>query len=525
MYALTESGGRAGVHRGAGADGGTSWSNRDRSPEFTFGHSSPSSLLPGVAVAGDLSDAGRIIVGPADWIATDGQHGAFGSGRQLFRTQGIESPQVVSQQELSVTVRDAVLVGHDLYVNDGKSVRQVNLDHGRMNGTEVLLDPTPIGDLRTARMTDYIVVAENGFGLRIIELPTSAEMLAKMNGKHHGPTEPTQIATIPLAMTFRALATFGNTVYAGSSDSTVVAIDIENPGEPRILTFPVRQDVAAIAVNGPRLYVLGEAGLRSWNISNASSPQELNFMPGIEGRAVRLLGRTLQIASGGPGLQMIYDASSIAGGTIVTVGASFFSPKDINVENGDQVTWEKTGGFHNVESCPAAGGVGGCAGLSATQAFISGPATGSPFTFNTTFTVDGTHDYICIVHAGIGMIGSVTVSTSRPAPPAVPDGQTGQPMTVGRTDAMSDLLRISFDPSTCSSTDHQIIYGGSSGLPTSFGGAFTTLGSTCAIGAGAQLRMGLSGDVPRSRRMDLVVDSRRRRCRVGRSVGFRYVRC
>lgn len=438
----------------------------------------------GPTAAGDLKLAGRVLVGPADWIATDGLDGAFGSGQHLIRTRGIESPVVVGEQDLTVSVRDAVLVGPDLYVNDGHALRRINLDRVRSLGETIVLDPSPIGNLLTARMTDYIVVSEDGFGLRIIELPASAAMIAAMGDGHHGSRVPTQIASVPISLTFRALATAGKRVYAGTAENTVIAIDIENIAEPRIRVIPTLQEIHAIAANGARLYVLGPQGLRLWDINDLDAPNEIAFIPEVEGRAVRLLGRTLQIASGEAGMQMIFDASSAAGGTQVVVGTNFFSPQHITISPGDEVTWTKTTGFHNVESCPAAGGTGGCSGLSATQAFRSGDATFDSFTYAATFTRPGTHDYICVIHSTLGMVGSVTVSDAPPAPPVVPDGQTGQPVTVNRADPTGNLLQMTFDPATCSSTDHQIVFGGGSGLPQTVGGAFATLGSTCAIGSG-----------------------------------------
>jgi len=444
-------------------------------------------LATGAAMANDLSRSGRLLVGQADWVTTDGASGAFGSGRHVYLTRGLDSPLVVGEMELTDPVRDAVLVGRDLYVNDGRMLRRVRLDKALPTSAAIALEPAPVGRLHTARMTDYIVVAEDGFGLRLIELPPSTEMLDAMGDRHHGSVDPRQVASVPIRLTFRALATAGDVVYAGTNENTVVAIEIGNIDNPRIRVIPTFQEVRAIAANGARLYVLGTAGLRSWDISDIDAPRELSFLPGVEGQDIQLLGRTLQIASGDDGLRMIFDASSVAGSTSVTVGNNFFSPQDITIDQGDQVTWSKqTAGFHNVEACSPGQGNGRCGSLTATQAFRSGAATTSTFTFSETFTEVGLHSYVCVIHAfgGTGMIGSVTVVGAPSGPPAVPDGRMGQPVTVSRTDPTGDLLQLTFDPATCSSTDHQIVFGGGSGLPSSLGGAFTSLGAACSIGGG-----------------------------------------
>lgn len=90
-------------------------------------------------------------------------------------------------------------------------------------------------------------------------------------------------------------------------------------------------------------------------------------------------------------------------------GANAFEPKDLIVGEGDTVTWEWEAGFHNVNAA-------------ASGAFLSGSPTLPPMTFSVTFdaaflaanpVASDLYDYVCDVHVGFGMVGSVQVLGSR----------------------------------------------------------------------------------------------------------------
>lgn len=92
----------------------------------------------------------------------------------------------------------------------------------------------------------------------------------------------------------------------------------------------------------------------------------------------------------------------------VSVGSPInrFTPKDLAIQVGDTVTWTWVGGIHNVSSQDGY--------------FSSGAPVGAPMTYSLTFDaaflvgapISGNrYDYQCDVHAGLGMVGSVTVGT------------------------------------------------------------------------------------------------------------------
>lgn len=98
--------------------------------------------------------------------------------------------------------------------------------------------------------------------------------------------------------------------------------------------------------------------------------------------------------------------------TVESLANNTFSPRDLTINVGDTVTWVNRGGRHNVlsndgsvrcaEGCDGAGGNGD-------------PST-SAWSFSLTFNSEELFEYICELHAGIGMVGSVRVvaATSEP---------------------------------------------------------------------------------------------------------------
>jgi plastocyanin len=117
-----------------------------------------------------------------------------------------------------------------------------------------------------------------------------------------------------------------------------------------------------------------------------------------------------------------------------------FDPDEITVAPGDTVVWENVGSIgHSVtayeEDIPddaeywASGGFD--SENAARRAYSSGdPDSGDVAggeTYEHTFEVEGTHEYFCVPHESVGMLGSVTVrpggatEASGPDVPEVPD--------------------------------------------------------------------------------------------------------
>ena len=95
----------------------------------------------------------------------------------------------------------------------------------------------------------------------------------------------------------------------------------------------------------------------------------------------------------------------------VSVSSNVFTPEDLTIMQGDTVTWNNTGGLHNVRF---------------NDGSFDMPAApdSSGWTVQRTFTTPGTFSYVCEQHAGIGMVGTVTV---------LAPGQTGTAPATGTT--------------------------------------------------------------------------------------------
>ena len=85
----------------------------------------------------------------------------------------------------------------------------------------------------------------------------------------------------------------------------------------------------------------------------------------------------------------------------VGVTSNVYTPADITVNAGDTVIWVNTQGNHNVNGT--------------TASFPDNPESfgndvGAGWTFTHIFTVPGDYGYQCDPHAGLGMIGKITVT-------------------------------------------------------------------------------------------------------------------
>jgi plastocyanin len=130
--------------------------------------------------------------------------------------------------------------------------------------------------------------------------------------------------------------------------------------------------------------------------------------------------RLLQLATLSLVALLVFAPSARAQGQEVTVRMedNFFDPANITVEPGTTVTWVQGG--QNPHTTTSYDG-------SWDSGMIEG---GSGGTFSFTFEEPGTHDYFCVPHESLGMIGTVTVtgSTATATGTATALADTGGPM-------------------------------------------------------------------------------------------------
>ncbi len=425
--------------------------------------------------------SGELPLGQADWVSMDEDLVAFGSGRQVFLAEIGPVLTLKTAFELDAPVSEVVLAGSRLYLN-GENGRLSVLDLEKLNeGAAALeLSPRPSAPLHIARMDDYLLVAEDGYGLRILTLPPPPDHLREMfrRGLHHQHHESYRIVgTLAIDETFRAVTASVRSVYLAVEGKGIVVIDASQPATPAIVRqVPTEDDIRALAANGPKLYTLGPAGLTIQDLSGESDTTSEESYPEVQGSALYLAGRAMYLAGGGDGLITLHDLLAPSTTHFVTVSDFVFSPANLAVNVGDTVQWDNVLGFHNVESCDGVADPLECVGVAVEGSFfLPGGPSMLPWTFQHTFNLVGGNPYFCVVHVGFNMVGDVT--TAAAPPPAVPA------LLVGKITPDGSRLNLAWNPAVCGSTAHHVIFGLDSGLPTTPGGTYALSGGVCGLGA------------------------------------------
>lgn len=109
---------------------------------------------------------------------------------------------------------------------------------------------------------------------------------------------------------------------------------------------------------------------------------------------------------------LLLGAPTLAADHFVTANPdNTFTPEVLNIQPGDSVTWTNEGGLHNV----AAPGLFRCAnGCDGDGMGGNGDPAVNPWSFTLTFDDPGVIDYVCEVHEGLGMVGTINVLGDAP---------------------------------------------------------------------------------------------------------------
>lgn len=429
-------------------------------------------MTPAVGGAPSRFGLARRVAERSDWVATDGRTIAYGTGRRLLLRD--RPGGEITSLEPGFEVLDAILVGRQLYLaGAGPTLAAIDLDAAEPRRPVVVsLAPPLAGTPHLGRMGGRLLVAEDGYGVRIL-----APVADHRGGHRFGP-QLEELGRYPLRERIAAVAAFGSTVYV-VADSSVLEIEAGVPAAPSLTRVLLTDDdLAAITASDAALYGIGAGGLRAW--SRAFGGPALWVDPAIRGRSIRIAGRTVHVAAGELGLFTYRDRSSLSQIHDVTVADNFFSPAALTIDVGDSVRWSNTAGFHNVHSCFP--DQFGCDGATANEAFSSGEPAPPIWLFTYMFTSAGSNPYICQSHAQ-GMTGSVTVVEPPAGPPRVPDGTTGDPLLVRKLNPLGGRLSIQWDADACDgAVNHHILYGFGSRLPAAPGGVYRPNGAVCSIG-------------------------------------------
>ncbi len=427
---------------------------------------------------------GRLLDGAADWVSSNRDRLAFGSGQRVTIVTVRPSLRLEKVWNLDHPVTAGLVIGSDLYFvqqsDTGDELVVADLGAAIPSPRTIRLDPAPRGALRIAQMDDYLLVAEDGLGVRVLQLP------GHQHAGHHerGAGGPTAIGVFAIEEPIHALGVSLRTIYL-TTEEHLFEIHASPPSSPTLgRRIPLEEPVHALAANNDTVYLLSEDGLRTVELSQAGVAPSVELDSGVRGTSLWVLGREVYVASGAAGLQSFRDSSIRAATIFISVGDSFFSPPGaVNANVGDTVRWDKPGTIfsHNVFSCNAL--QAGCGGATSTESFTSGPFTTLAFSFTHTFNVAGNNPYVCQVH-NLTMRGDIVVTGGGPAPPpGVADTVGALPqMRVSKLVPGGANLSVQFDTSCANAVNRDLIFGDSTNLPAVLGGIYTPPGSRCAIG-------------------------------------------
>jgi plastocyanin len=151
--------------------------------------------------------------------------------------------------------------------------------------------------------------------------------------------------------------------------------------------------------------------------------------------------------------------------TVNATPSNQFTPSAVTLNQGEMVTWNNTGGIHNVHFDD--------------NSYVQPPSpSGSAWSVSRTFSTTGTFRYYCEVHGGpggVGMSGTVTVNPSGPA---------GYPRPKGAT-PLSTSLAVAYKPCTSSNRTHGPALASPSCNPPVQESSFLTVGTLDANGQAA----------------------------------------
>ncbi|WP_248898393.1 plastocyanin/azurin family copper-binding protein [Haloplanus halobius] len=126
---------------------------------------------------------------------------------------------------------------------------------------------------------------------------------------------------------------------------------------------------------------------------------------------------------------------------MVTEGSDYyFDPIGLLVESGETITFEIDSGSHSATAYKKGTGQASVTRIpDGAETFDSGIISEQGATFEHTFETEGTYDYFCTPHKGLGMIGRIVVG--EPGGPAEgsmpPDGEVPESQTIVDQGAVS----------------------------------------------------------------------------------------
>ena len=382
-----------------------------------------------------LIQVGRIAPGPADWVAQG--HGllVYGSGaRVVFAPESAPSSPVARLTLNHPVSGGLILADVACLVQNGQGLRFFRLSdpaHPQDLGSF----PLPPGRLHVVQWGDDLLVAADGYGLKVLAADPGFFMDMGTRGCGISTTAPAlkETAFLPMRGTFTALAASGNTAYVAVKNRGIEMVDLSAPESPVLAgRIPFRGTVAGLAADGNRgLIASGPSYVRLLRgIAEGKAPSVAGGLA-LSARDLLLEGRAIYAAAGAGGVLLLRTDSPEASTADVNVGNIFFNPATVSINAGDAVKWTWVGGTHSSTS-------GSCATGNCTPDGTWDSGLMSSGTFSHTFATAGKFPYFCRIHLAamtgeVDVAGSAALAASASASPT----SGAPPLTVSFTGGAS----------------------------------------------------------------------------------------
>lgn len=211
----------------------------------------------------------RLAPGPVAWVA----HGfgvlAYGAGRVAHFDAEAPFPASSATLVLDEAISGGVVAGRYAYLaQPGQGLRVVDLA-APARPEDVGLLPLEGRTFHLARMGDVLLVAADGYGLRVLDLAPSHAC----HGMQPDPLGIQEKGFLPLLDPVSALAAAGDRAYLAMEGGGLVVADLSDPSRPQeVQRLPVGPRMRAMAADGDHLYAaVSEGEISAWSVS-ASSP-------------------------------------------------------------------------------------------------------------------------------------------------------------------------------------------------------------------------------------------------------------
>lgn len=380
-----------------------------------------------------LVQVSRIAPDPARWVARGFGLLAYGSGAAVILAPQGDPRGPSVRLALSHAVTGGLILADVIcLVQEGEGLRFFRISNPD-SPKDLGVFPLPSTGLHVAQWGDDLLVAADGFGLKVMAADPGFFMGTCPHGCAYTSTAPAlrEVGFLPMNGTFTALAVSGNTAYVAVKDGGIEMVDLAVPGRPEPAgRIPLNEPLSALAVDSDgTLIAAGASGirLRPRAIEGEAWPAAALAIPASD---LLLQGRALY-AAGASGVFLLRAESGKASTVDVDVGNIFFRPSTVSLNEGDTVKWNWVGGIHSSTS-------GSCPGGNCTPDGKWDSGVKSAGSFSRTFSSSGTFPYFCSIHLAsmtgeVDVAGSAALAAFASASPA----SGGAPLAVNFTGSAS----------------------------------------------------------------------------------------